>query len=168
SHGRVLGLIRNPSYAGIYVFGRYQYRQRITPQGEVHKHVQPVPKTEWRVHLPDHHDGYITLEEFERNQEHLAQNRTNGEGTVLSGAAREGLALLQGLLICGCCGRALTVRYQGNGGLYPIYECNWAHREALASVSCFSVRTDSLDEAICEEMFKALKPAELELAMAAL
>ena len=87
---------------------------------------------------------------------------------MLSGAAREGLALLQGLLMCGSCGRALTVRYRGNGGLYPIYECNWAHREALASVSCFSVRTDSLDEAICEEMFKALKPAELELAMAAL
>ena len=68
SHERVLGLIRNPSYAGVYVFGRYQYRQRITPQGEVHKHVQPVPKAEWRVHLPNHHDGYITLEEFERNQ----------------------------------------------------------------------------------------------------
>jgi hypothetical protein len=119
------------------------------------------------VHLPDHHEGYITVEEFEQNQHRLARNRTNGEGTLLSGAAREGLALLQGLLMCGSCGRALTVRYRGNGGLYPIYECNWAHREALASVSCFSVRTDSLDEAICEEMFKALKPAELELALAA-
>jgi hypothetical protein len=31
----------------------------------------------------------------------LQQNRTNGEETVLSGPAREGLALLQGLLLCG-------------------------------------------------------------------
>ena len=129
--------------------------------------MRAMPTPDWRVHLPDHHEGYITVEEFEQNQQRLARNRTNGEGTVLSGAAREGLALLQGLLMCGSCGRALTVRYRGNGGLYPIYECNWAHREALASVSCFSVRTDSLDEAICEEMFKALKPAELELALAA-
>ncbi len=60
SHGRVLGLIRNPSYAGVYVFGRYQYRQRITSQGEVHKRLQPVPKADWRVHLPGHHEGYIT------------------------------------------------------------------------------------------------------------
>ncbi len=56
-HERVLGLIRNPSYAGVYVFGRYQYRQRITPQGEVRKRVQPVPKADWRVHLPDHHEA---------------------------------------------------------------------------------------------------------------
>ncbi|WP_240975131.1 recombinase family protein [Paraburkholderia aromaticivorans] len=81
SHGRVLGLIMNPSYAGVYVFGRYQYRQRITPQGEVLKRVQPVPKTDWRVHLPGHHEGYITPEEFEQNQARLARNRTNGEGT---------------------------------------------------------------------------------------
>ncbi|WP_281291369.1 recombinase family protein [Paraburkholderia panacisoli] len=168
SHERVLGLIRNPSYAGIYVFGRYQYRQRITPQGEVHKHVQPVPKAEWRVHLPDHHDGYITLEEFERNQERLAQNRTNGAGTVLSGAAREGLALLQGLLICGCCGRALTVRYQGNGGLYPLYLCSARRREGLATTDCMSMRSDLLDNAIGKAVLTALQPAELKLAVTAL
>ena len=168
SHERVLGLIRNPSYAGIYVFGRYQYRQRITPQGEVHKRVQPVPKAEWRVHLPDHHDGYITPEEFERNQDRLAHNRTNGEGTVLSGAAREGLALLQGLLICGCCGRALTVRYQGNGGLYPLYLCSARRREGLATTDCMSMRSELLDNAIGEAVFTALQPAELELAVTAL
>ena len=167
THSRVLGLLKNPSYAGTYVFGRYQYVKSVTANGEVRKNMRAMPTSDWRVHLPDHHEGYITVEEFQQNQQRLARNRTNGEGTVLSGAAREGLALLQGLLICGSCGRALTVRYRGNGGLYPIYECNWAHREALASVSCFSVRTDLLDEAICEEMFKALKPAELELALAA-
>ena len=168
SHGRVLGLIRNPSYAGTYVFGRYQYRQRITPQGEVLKRVQPVPKADWRVHLPDHHEGYITPEEFERNQVRLARNRTNGEGTVLSGAAREGLALLQGMLICGCCGRALTVRYQGNGGLYPLYLCSARRRDGLATTDCMSVRSDLLDNAMGEAVLAALRPAELELAVTAL
>src|SRR3984893_12191439 len=150
SHGRVIGLIKNPSYSGVYVFGRYQYRKTITPAGEVRKRVQPVPKADWRVHLPEHHEGYITPEEFERNQARLARNRTNGEGTVLSGPAREGLALLQGLLICGCCGRALTVRYQGNGGLYPLYLCSAQRRQGLATTDCMSVRSDLLDNAIGE------------------
>lgn len=168
SHERVIGLIKNPSYAGIYVFGRYQYRQHITPQGEVHKRVQPVPKADWRVHLPEHHEGYITPEEFERNQARLAGNRTNGEGTVLSGPAREGLALLQGLLLCGCCGRALTVRYQGNGGIYPMYLCNAQRRQGLATRDCMNVRSDLLDNAIGAEVLKALRPTELELALTAL
>ena len=168
SHGRVIGLIKNPSYSGVYVFGRYQYRKTITPAGEVRKRVQPVPKADWRVHLPEHHEGYITPEEFERNQARLARNRTNGEGTVLSGPAREGLALLQGLLICGCCGRALTVRYQGNGGLYPLYLCSAQRRQGLATTDCMSVRSDLLDNAIGEAVLTALRPAELELAVTAL
>ena len=168
SHERVLGLIKNPSYAGDYVFGRYQYRQRITAQGEIQKRVQPVPKADWRVHLPEHHEAYITPEEFERNQVRLARNRTNGEGTVLSGAAREGLALLQGMLICGRCGRALSVRYQSHGGLYPLYLCSRRRREGLATTDCMSMRSTLLDNAIGEAVLTALQPAELELALTAL
>jgi len=167
SHGRVRTIIKNPSYAGTYVFGRYQYARSITSEGEVRKNMRAVPMPDWRVHLPEHHEGYITVEEFDQNQLRLARNRTNGEGTVLSGPAREGLALLQGLLLCSACGRALTVRYRGNGGLYPVYECNWRRREGLATKNCFQVRTDLLDEAMCEEVFKVLKPAEIELAVAA-
>lgn len=168
SHGRVLGLIRNPSYAGTYVFGRYQCRKRITPHGEVHKRTTRVPKVDWRVHLPEHHEGYITVEEFEQNQQRLERNRTNGESTLLSGPAREGLTLLQGLLLCGCCGRAITVRYQGNGGIYPTYLCSWKRREGLATKDCLSVRGDLLDNAIRDAVLKALQPAELELALTAL
>lgn len=167
-HSRVLGLLKNPSYAGIYVFGRYQYAKSITPDGEVRKTMRAVPVPDWRVRLPEHHEGFITVEEFEQNQKHLAGNRTNGEGTVLSGTAREGLALLQGVLLCSSCGHALTVRYRGNGGIYPTYECNWKRREGLATKSCLSVRTDLLDDAITQEVLNALKPAELELALGAL
>jgi hypothetical protein len=81
---------------------------------------------------------------------------------------REGLALLQGLLLCGHCGRALTVRYRGNGGIYPTYQCNWLHHQALASKNCMNFRCDVLDTIIVGEAFKALQPVELELALAAL
>jgi DNA invertase Pin-like site-specific DNA recombinase len=168
THGRVRGLLKNPSYAGTYVFGRYQYRREISPQGEVRKHMQAVAMLAWRVNLPAHHDGYITLEEFFKNQERLEQNRTNGEAMVLSGPAREGLALLQGLLLCSNCGRRLTVRYLGNGGLYPTYLCSWRRRDGLATRDCMSLRCDLLDAAIAVEVLKALQPAELELALAAL
>ena len=108
----------------MYVFGRYQYRREITTDGEVRKRMQAVEMPDWRVGLQQHHEGYITLEEFVNNRERLQKNRTNGEETVLSGPAREGLALLQGLLVCGNCGHALTVRYRGNGGICPTYQCN--------------------------------------------
>jgi DNA invertase Pin-like site-specific DNA recombinase len=168
SHGRVLSILKNPSYAGMYVFGRYQYRQQITAAGEVRKRMQAVARPDWRVSLKEHHAGYISWEEFEKNAERLEKNRTNGEETVPSGPAREGLALLQGLMLCGSCGRSLTVRYLGNGGIYPTYLCNRLLREGLATNYCMSFRCDLLDAVISQEVLKALQPAELELALAAL
>ncbi|HET9305294.1 MAG TPA: recombinase family protein [Candidatus Sulfotelmatobacter sp.] len=168
THSRVLGILKNPSYAGMYVFGRYRYRVQISTQGEVRKRMQPVPMPDWRVRLPAHHEGYIQAEEFCQNLERLQKNCTHGEKTVLSGPAREGLALLQGLLLCGHCGRAITVRYTGNGGIYPTYLCNWLHREGLGTKDCLSFRCDVLDSVIAEEVLKALQPAELELALTAL
>ncbi len=168
SHGRVLSILKNPSYAGMYVFGRYQYRRDITVEGEVRKRMHAVAMPDWRVSLKDHHEGYITLPEFFKNMERLEKNRTNAEKTVLTGPAREGLALLQGLLLCGNCGRALTVRYRGNGGIYPTYQCNHLRRDGLATRSCMSFRCDLLDPVISQEVLNALQPAELELALAAL
>jgi DNA invertase Pin-like site-specific DNA recombinase len=167
-HGRVLGILKNPSYAGRYVFGRYQYRREINSAGEVQKRMHAVGMADWRVSLQEHHEGYISWEEFLTNQERLDKNRTNGEEMLLSGPAREGLALLQGLLLCGHCGRALTVRYTGNGGIYPCYQCNWLRREGLAHRDCMSFRCDLLDAAIAEQVLEALQPAELELALSAL
>ena len=168
THGRVLGILKNPSYAGRYVFGRYHWRREINPSGEIQKRMHAVAMADWRVSLPEHHEGYISWEEFLKNQERLDKNRTNGDETLLSGPAREGLALLQGLLLCGHCGRALTVRYTGNGGIYPCYLCNWLRREGLASKDCMSFRCDLLDAAVAKEVLQALQPAELEPALAAL
>ena len=168
THSRVLSILKNPSYAGMYVYGRYQYRRKISAEGEIEKQVHAVAMPEWTVRMPEHHEGYVTLEEFLTNRMRLEKNRTNGEATVLSGPAREGLALLQGLLLCGYCGRALTVRYRGNGGIYPIYECNWLHREGLATKNCLNFRCDVLDPVVSAEVLQALQPAELELSWAAL
>jgi DNA invertase Pin-like site-specific DNA recombinase len=168
THSRVLGLLKNPCYAGTYTYGRYQYRRQITTQGEVSKHTQRVAMSQWHVNLPAHHEGYISWEEFLANQERLAKNRTNAGAPILNGPAREGLALLQGLMLCGTCGHALTIRYRGNGGLYPVYVCSGQRRDARATRDCMSLRCDVLDTAITAQALQALKPAELELALATL
>ena len=168
THGRVLSMLKNPAYAGMYVFGRYQYHRQIRPTGEVHQRMRKVPMADWRVRLEKHHEGYISWDEYLKNQERLEKNRTNGGDMMLSGPAREGLALLQGMLLCGHCGRALTVRYMGNGGIYPCYLCNRLRRDGLAHKDCVNFRCDLLDHAVAEEVLKALEPAQLELALAAL
>jgi len=114
THSRVLGILANPSYAGTYVFGRYQSSKQIGPSGEISTRSRPMPQEAWRVTIRDHHEGYINWDQFVANRRRLASNRTNGER--LAGPAREGLCLLQGLLVCGVCGRRLGVRYTGNGG----------------------------------------------------
>jgi len=167
THARVLGILKNPSYAGTYVFGRYRYKKEVSSGGDVKTRMIRVPRDSWKVTIRDHHDGYVTWDEFLRNQEIVEKNRTNGEETLLSGPAREGLALLQGLCLCGKCGRKLTVRYKGNGGIYPVYECNRLRQESASTRDCMSVRCDLLDTAISKRALEVLQPAELEIALEA-
>jgi len=166
THSRVLGILANPSYAGTYVFGRYQSRKQIAPTGEISTTSRLMPQDEWRVVIPDHHPGYITWDRFLANRHRMATNRTNRE--IVGGPAREGLCLLQGMLVCGRCGRRLSVRYTGNGGLYPMYQCNWQHREALTRHACMTFPAKSLDAAIADRLVAAVTPLTIELALKAL
>ena len=166
THSRLLGVLANPSYAGAYVFGRYQSCKQIGSAGEIYTRSRPMPEEQWRVVIADHHPGYITWEQFLTNRRRLAANRTNHE--VFAGPAREGLCLLQGLLFCGICGHRLTVRYTGNRGLYPIYECNWRHREALPPTHRMCLPAKPLDDAISERLLTAVTPLTIKLALAAL
>jgi hypothetical protein len=122
----------------------------------------------WTVLINDHHEGYITWREYIDNQKILESNRTNGEETILKGPAREGLALLQGLLLCGCCGRRLTVRYKGNGGIYPTYECNWKRREGLSTGSCMHLRSNLIDTPVINRVLEVIKPKQIEAAVKAI
>src|SRR6516225_7622341 len=159
-------VLANPSYAGAYVFGRYQSCKQIGSTGEIYTRSRAMPEEQWRVVIADRHPGYITWEQFLTNRRCLAANRTNNE--VFAGPAREGLCLLQGLLFCGICGHRLTVRYTGNRGLYPIYECNWRHREALPPTHRTCLPAKPLDDAISERLLTAVTPLTIKLALAAL
>ena len=162
---RVTAILKNPSYAGVYAFGRYRTIKEILENGEVRSRIRCMPEENWLVNLRDHHEGYITFEQYAKNLDQLSRNQTNTKEMVLSGPAREGLALLQGLLICSCCGRRLTPRYQGNGGIYPTYQCNWRKREGLSTKACLTVQCPPLDRAIEARVLEVLSSEQIQLAM---
>jgi DNA invertase Pin-like site-specific DNA recombinase len=163
THSRVIGALANPSYAGTYVFGRYQSCKKLNPAGEICTQSRQLPQDQWRIVIPDHHPGYITWDQFLANRKRLAANRTNGE--TLAGPAREGHCLLQGILLCGSCGRRLSVCYAGKGGIYPIYDCT--SRKELTH-HCFSTPAKPLDDAIVQRVLVAVTPVTVKLALEAL
>jgi DNA invertase Pin-like site-specific DNA recombinase len=114
SYGAVHDILTNPAYAGAFVFGRQRQVKRIDEHGEVRVGRVDVPIEEWSVCLPDHHPGYVSWDQYLATRERLRSNVTpRGEG---GGAAREGTALLQGLVRCGRCGRKMQVAYSGTNG----------------------------------------------------
>ena len=165
THGRVLGILKNPTYSGVYAFGRYRYRKKVTTDGKVVGAVVKLPQDQWWVRIPDHHPGYISIDEFEENKIRLQQNRTSPDG---SGAPREGSALLQGILLCGTCGKRMSVRYYGESGQHANYNCSGARCDAIANENCRSITARPLDEAISQRILAALQPEQLQLALNAI
>jgi len=168
THSRVLNILKNPSYAGVYVFGRYRYIKKISPNGGIRYKTITTRMPDWKVKIMDHHEGYVTWDEFLKNKAILKKNQTNGEENLLSASAREGKALLQGLLLCSKCGRRLSTRYKGNGGIYPSYECNHRKREGLTHRVCINIRADLLDVAISKRILEIIKPDQIKVALKAL
>ncbi|MCY4076542.1 MAG: recombinase family protein [Acidobacteria bacterium] len=155
--------LHNPRYAGAYAFGRHRSRRR--PGGGVV--TRKVPRAEWTVLLRDAHPGYITWERFEQNERQLRDNdNAHADGEARRPAPREGPALLQGLAICGVCGRTMGVRYhQRKGGLQPYYVC---HREGERTASSWcqsSIPGAAIDRRIGELLVKLMTPLTLEVAL---
>ena len=124
-----------------------------------------VAAEDWPYVLHDHHPAYITWSQFQQNQRRLIDNCTS-QHQDHRGAIREGAALLQGLVLCGRCGRRMTIRYMDDGKI-PLYECNQLHKQ-LGEKVCQSLRGDRIDAAVAAVFLEAMRPAELEVSMAAI
>jgi DNA invertase Pin-like site-specific DNA recombinase len=166
SHGRVLSILHNPEYAGAYVYGRTKTRFACLPGEDprVKGRTRQVRPEDWPFLIPGHHPGYITWDHFQRNQRRLNDNRTLPD-QERRGAPREGHALLQGIVRCGRCGRRMSVRYLNNASI-PSYECNSYHTH-FAGKTCQSIRGDEVDAAVARALLEAMRPAQLEVSMAA-
>jgi DNA invertase Pin-like site-specific DNA recombinase len=167
THGRVIGVLGNPSYAGAYVFGRYRGIKSISTDGQVQAKVQRQPMDSWLVLIQQHHPGYISWDDYLENQQMLERNQTNTPEQCSSGAAREGRALLQGLLLCAHCGRKLSPRYTGNGGIYPVYECTRRQTDMHYSSECVRIQADLIDQNVGDRILEILRPDQIEIALRA-
>jgi DNA invertase Pin-like site-specific DNA recombinase len=154
-------MLTNPVYAGAYAFGR-RTAQVTIEQGR--KRVVRRMQRDWRsweVLIRDHHEGYISWAEFERNQQLIADN-ANSKRFMSRGAVRHGEALLPGLLRCARCGKKLRVRY---GQTYR-YECVGAFNQ-LAAARCISFGGMRVDRVLAKEVLTRLQPLGVEAALAA-
>jgi len=150
----VLAILTNPAYAGAYVFGKTEARTRVV-DGRARKTVgHRKPRSAWTVLIRDHHPGYISWEQHERNQAMIAAN-TNMKSRMEPKAGRGGRALLPGLLRCRRCGRMLHVSYGGIGAAVLRYHCKGAHINHGESW-CISFGGLRVDEAVAKELLQAI------------
>jgi DNA invertase Pin-like site-specific DNA recombinase len=157
SYGAVHHFLTNPAYAGAFVFGRKRREKTLDRDGSLRVRDVEVPFEEWSVCLPEHHPGYVSWSEYLHTRERLRRNVIlRGEG---GGAAREGAALLQGLVRCGRCGRRMQVGYAGNGGKVRRYQCVRGHVLHHTAATCQSLGGGRLEKAVVSVFLEAVTPA---------
>jgi DNA invertase Pin-like site-specific DNA recombinase len=161
---RVAWVLNCPRYAGAYGFGRTRSVQ--LPGGQVKRTKKKVAPEEWYAFIPNAHAGYISWEEYQENQKKLEENATQYRCPRQRTPPREGPALLQGLAICGKCGRRMHVQYhERRGHLYPDYICGTgAHR--YGEKQCQRISGRDLDRALGDLLLGTVSPLNLEVALA--
>jgi DNA invertase Pin-like site-specific DNA recombinase len=162
----ILQILHNPAYAGAYMRGRYGTHAEPTSSGAPRRASFALGTEAGVVCLPNVYPAYISWETYLANGARLRANRTRWD-TDSVGIPREGKALLQGIVWCGCCGRQMTVRYSGSRGQYPSYRCGMEAKE-YGGPYCQEVRGLGLNAAVEQLVLEALAPERLALALNAL
>src|SRR5215207_3550576 len=158
-------VVTHPAYAGAYGYGRTRHERYVTETGQVRSRSRCLPPAEWEVLIPDHHPGFIDWQTYQANQTRIGAN-IRPQAHQPGGAVREGAALLQGIAVCGKCGRKLAVHYRGRNST-PGYHCAGRDLVNGRGVYCLSVGGVQIDQAVAEAFCQALTPAGAQAAVAA-
>jgi len=156
----VIAILKNPFYAGVYAYGKSEKRTEIVDGRARKSYGHHKPMGAWEVFIKDHHEGYISWAEYERNQAVLANNAYGWAGDTKSG--RGGRALLGGLICCARCGRRLHVVYNGRYPR-PVYRCDTPNLQ-LGRKRCFGFGGKQIDAVVAGEMLRAVAPMAIEAA----
>lgn len=165
SYHRILSMIKNPAYAGAFVYGRTQTRTVVVDGRARETRGHNVPRSKWEVLIPDHHPGYISWEQYLKNERQV-ENNAGRNGPFKPGPAKTGAAMLAGLLRCARCGRKLHVGYSGIGGRVPRYYCRGAHLNH-GTKWCLSFGGQRVDQAVVDQVLAALEPVGIEASLQA-
>lgn len=159
-HHRALQVLHNPRYAGAFVYGRTRIRKTLDGQ----ESSRIVPREQW-ILVPSIHLGYISWEQYEENQRRLRENAQALGHDRRKSPPREGPALLQGLVLCGVCGRRMTVRYHNRGERrIPDYMCQ---REGIqrGEPCCQQINGEQIDRTISDLLVQVMTPMALDVAL---
>lgn len=159
-------ILTNPIYGGAYVFGRTKTVTRLEQGRKRSVGGLRVPQEEWQVLITAHHEGYIDWDEYQANQRQITHNAAM-KGHLVRGPARNGGALLAGLLRCGHCGRKFHVTYSGADGNCLRYACQGAMINH-GTGRCISFGGLKAERLIENELLQRLEPLGIQAALAAL
>jgi DNA invertase Pin-like site-specific DNA recombinase len=159
---RLCNILHNPVYAGVYVYGQYK-REQALKDGEIIRTTKRLDPTEWEIRIAEDHQAYISWDQYLKNIEKLKENY-QGPFQMNKGAAKDGNALLSGLVICGTCGRRMKTHYQTERENYHCYICDG--ERSYGGGRCFNVPGKQIDRAVEELFLKTMVPKELELTLA--
>ncbi|MGZ6589202.1 MAG: recombinase family protein [Solirubrobacteraceae bacterium] len=167
TYHQIHSVLESPVYAGAYAFGRTRRERYVDEHGQTRQRMRRLPRSEWQVLIWDHHPGFIDKPTFESNRERIARN-TRPRAHEPGGAVREGQALLQGIAVCGRCGRKLNVHYQGRRGHQsPAYHCPSSVLVNNRGSWCLRVGGGQIDQAVAAAVLAALTPAGVKAALQA-
>jgi DNA invertase Pin-like site-specific DNA recombinase len=158
----VAKMLQHPIYAGYYCYGRKQTDPRRKKPGRRWSGRVVVPRDEYLALIPDKCPAYITPERYEANQRRLAENRARTES---KGTPREGPSLLAGLVICGRCGKRMSVHYSGQARILR-YTCVTGVADARGRCR-HALAGRVLDRLVADQVLAALRPGALDLSLAA-
>lgn len=156
----VTDLLKNPTYAGVFAYGRRQGDPTLRIPGRSATGLRRKPMTEWLQCLQNAYPAYIPWEQYLANQEQIQQNglRFLEKRQKAQGIARNGPGLLQGMVLCGHCGHHLRTIYKHT----PRYVCQGMARTANVPGDCNSVRSPVVDTLVVQAFFDAIRPARLD------
>jgi len=159
SHYQAIRILKNPRYAGAFFYGRTQV---VLKEGKLRQINRQ--DDEYHTLILDAHKGYISWKQFKINKAILARNAQLIAKNQTNTPAREGVALIQGIIICGKCGRKMTVRYQTrNGRINQSYRCI-SNKKDFAKSDCQIIPGTAIDRLINDLILKIITPKSIELA----
>lgn len=162
TYAGVYRILTNPAYGGAYAYGKSESISQYA-DGKPRKGTRRKAPHEWLALIPEAHEGYIAWEEYQQIQRLIADNNF---GPSQAGAAKEGLALLAGILRCRRCGRKLVVHYTGSQRGLLRYGCLRGHLDQ-GQPKCISFGGIPVDNAIRHEIVAVVQPAAVEAALMA-
>jgi DNA invertase Pin-like site-specific DNA recombinase len=147
--------LKNPAYAGAFVYGRTRTIRAGPDQPAVQK-LQPMDQ--WRIRIADKYPAYIDWATYEKIQAMIRDNYSEYDRNRTRGIPRPGKALLHGIVHCGECGHQMVVQYKPK----THYICNYLRQQHQVPV-CQYLPAAPIDDHVVRLFFAALAPAELDI-----